>query len=133
MPSVTPYLNFAGNCREAMNFYKSCFGGELQFMTYGEFPSEAPPGDKDQIMHSSLKAGNFIVMASDCPPGMPLTRGTNIQLSLDFNDTSECEKLFAALSQGGTVAMPLQQTSWAHRFGMVTCRFGINWMVNVHK
>lgn len=134
MANVIPYLNFPGNCREAMTFYKSCLQGEVEFLTFADLPEGASEEvNKDLIMHSSLKTGALEFFASDCPPGMPLNKGNNLSMCLVCDDVSQAEKFFNTLSQGGTVMMPLQQTSWAVRFGMLTDKFGVNWLLNCDK
>ena len=90
----------------------------------------APADMKDKIMHATFKAGDLTIMVSDCMPGQPLVAGTNVSLSLNFNDIDGIEKTFAALSEGSTITMPLQDTFWGARFGMLTDKFGFHWMFN---
>lgn len=133
MKEVAPYLNFNGNCREAMTFYKKCLGGELNLMPFGDAPIETPAGAKDKIMHSTLQVGNAYIMASDAMPGQATQAGTNVHLSINCESSAEVDKLFKALSENGRVTMPLQDTFWGARFGMVADQFGINWMFNYDK
>jgi PhnB protein len=128
MTGFNPYLTFDGTCRQALEFYKDCFTGEIESMqTAGE---NAPrPELKDQIMHAVFKAGSIFFMASDAM-GHPVTRGSNVTLNINFDSVAQQEKVFNKLSGGGNVSMPLQDTFWGARFGMVTDKFGINWMVN---
>lgn len=135
MASLNPYLNFKGNTEEAFNFYKSVFGGE--FLTLQRF-KDTPDGDKiaeadrDKIMHVALPIGGNILMATDAleSMGQHLQVGTNISLSVDAASEAEAEKIFQALSAGGKVEMPLEKAFWGALFGMLTDRFGIQWMVN---
>lgn len=133
MQPLVPYLFFNGNCREAMNFYKSCFGGDLQVFTYGDAPPDAHMKDaaKDAIMHSTLIKDSLVIMASDSPGGAA-NPGINIHLSIDCETMAEIESLFKALSQQGKIDQPLADTFWGAHFGMLTDKFGIHWMLNCH-
>ena len=134
MKAVNAYLMFAGNCREAVNFYAKNLGGEIWMMTYGESPMPCPEGAKDQIMHASVMIqGAAVVMASDAPPGTPVSGGSDISLAIKCESAAEAERMFAAFSEGGTVVMPLQETFWAIRFGVLKDRFGVQWMFNFEK
>lgn len=133
MASLTPYLFFNGNCREALKFYERCFGGKLELMTYGDAQgSGCPLGLKDNIMHGALTSKQLLLMASDRADATP-TPGDNVSLSLNCDSLSEIEELFKALSDGGKVGMPLHDAFWGDRFGTLTDRFGINWMLNSKK
>lgn len=126
------YLMFNGNCEEAFKFYEKCFGGKiLAIMTYGSSPmaSKTPPDFVNRIMHARLDVGGTIVMGSDAPPGRTETP-QGFSMAIGMKDVAEAERVYAELSEGGKVEMPLQQTFWAVRFGMLTDRFGIPWMVN---
>jgi PhnB protein len=128
---LNPYINFAGNAREAMEFYNSVFGGTLTLNTFGEF-GNPDPVTADQIMHAQLETDQgFTLMASDTPPGMPHTQGDNITISLSGDDGDRLRGYWEQLSQDGTVAMPLEKQVWGDEFGMVTDRFGVPWMVNI--
>lgn len=132
--SLTSYLTFGTNCREAMNFYKGILGGDLQLMTMGESPMEdLPPQAKDLIMHAYLQTPGFALMASDGMNGQAPRNGDNVTLALGTESVEESERLFSALSAGGKITMPLDETFWAHRFGMLADKFGINWMVSFNK
>jgi len=135
MKEITAYLNFDGNTREAMEFYKTCLGAELAIMTFADSPMKAqvPPGSEKRVMHARLTKGPLKLMASDTMPGMPFQQGNNFSLALDCETPQETEKLFTALSAGGKVIMPLQETFWATRFGMLTDKFGLNWMLDLEK
>lgn len=129
---LNPYLSFRDNAREAMEFYRTVFGGELAVSTFGEFgPNEGVPSDG--VMHAQLDTpSGYTLMASDTPPGMgSVTPGDSIAVSLSGNDVDELSGYFAALADGGVVTMPLEQQMWGDHFGMVTDRYGTAWMVNV--
>ena len=130
MLGVNPYISFNGNCGEAIEFYKSALNAEVLFsQTYGESPM-AHMGAKDNIMHCTLKVGDSPVMMCDNPtPGRAATGG-NISLAIGLDDPQRAKQLFDNLSNSGTVMMPLEKTFWAEAFGMVTDKFGINWMIN---
>ena len=133
MKRTNTYLIFDGNCRQAMTFYKRCLGGELQMLPFSESPGEVPKEARDRIMHAKLTKGDAIWMASDTMPGMPFQRGSNFSISIECDNVQEIDRLFAALGEEGRVTMPLQKTFWAARFGMLTDRFGINWMLDLEK
>jgi PhnB protein len=133
MLGVQPYLNFNGNCDEAINFYKDVLGGELLFMQrYGESPMKGM-GDDNHVMHCTLKIGETLIMASDNPPGQPAVVGSNISLAIGSNDAPGSEAMFEKMSEGGNVTMPMQETFWAERFGMLTDKYGVSWMFNCEK
>ncbi|MEO6734222.1 MAG: VOC family protein [Ferruginibacter sp.] len=138
MAQVNPYINFKGNCEEAFNFYKSVFGGEFPFVgRYKDMPpSEHMPiaeGDADKVMHMSLPISKeTVLMGSDVAGewGAKTIEGNNVQLSVNVDSEDEATKIFNGLSEGGRVNMPLDKTFWGAFFGMLTDKFGINWMVN---
>jgi PhnB protein len=131
MEAIVPYLNFNGDAAQALAMYEKAFDGKIVFQqTFGESPMESPPGFKDKIMHATFQAGGLTFMVSDCPPGMEVKGGTNLSLSLNFKTVEDIEKRFKALSEGATITMPLQDTFWGARFGMLTDKFGVNWMFN---
>jgi PhnB protein len=132
MKEISAYLNFHGNCRQAMDFYSKCLGGEMFVMTFADAKAKVPDSAKDRIMHARIKNGPTLLMASDLPPGMEHKPGNNFAVSLNCDSVEEAEKLFAALGEGGKVTMPIQQTFWALRFGGFTDQFGINWMINAY-
>lgn len=133
MKALTPYLFFNGNCREAMNFYQSCFGGNLEVMTNADAPKDACPNGMElipeQIMHACLTHSDFMLMASDNPTGKSNV-GDNISLSINCTSIQQTEKLFKALSAGGKSTMPLADTFWGSHFGMLTDKYGFHWMLN---
>jgi PhnB protein len=132
---INPYLSFNGKCAEAFKFYAQVLGGEnVMMMTYGESPmaAQTAPEDKDRIMHARLKAGDMMLMGADAPPQFyQPAQGMVVSLSVDA--PAEADRIFKALSENGTVKMPIQETFWAQRFGMLIDRFGTPWMVNCEK
>jgi PhnB protein len=136
MATLNPYLNFPGNTEEAFNFYKSVFGGE--FMMVQRFKDTPEAGrvsekEKEKIMHISLPIGKGnVLMGTDALESMghKVTVGDNISLSLSPESEEETKKLFNALSAGGKVTVPLDKMFWGAYFGMLTDKFGIQWMVN---
>jgi len=133
MKAATTYLIFDGNCRKAMEFYAKCLDADLHLMTFAEMNKESPAEVKDRIMHARLAKGQAAIMASDTMPGMPFQAGNNFSIALSCESHEEIDRLFHAFEENGKVTMPLQETFWAHRFGMLTDRYGINWMFNFEK
>ena len=137
MNEVVTFLNFDGNCREAMEFYKKCFDAELFLLPYSEAPGDLPwvtEETKGKIMHSTLTKGSLtILMGADTISGRPFQQGNSFSVTIHCESVGEIDALFAALGEGGNVTMPLQETFWATRFGMLTDRFGIRWMLNLGK
>lgn len=126
------FINFDGNCREAVLFYAKVFKrNEPNFMTFGDTPGDDSmvfeEKDKNLIMYTDLEIDGTVVMFSDVPPGMPFVKGNNIALTFVTKDTEEIKRLFGALSEGGQVDMELQETFWSNLYGMVTDKFGISW------
>ncbi|MDW5266799.1 MULTISPECIES: VOC family protein [Acidobacteriaceae] len=130
MKEFNTYLNFNGNCRQAMEFYAKCLGADLQVMPFSQGPMEVTPETKDKVLHARLSKGTQVIMASDCPPGVSLTEGNNFSISINCESREEVDKLFASLGEKGKVVMPAQDMFWGAYFGMVTDQFGINWMFN---
>ena len=133
MEAIVPYMTFNGNAAEALAFYEKAFDGKILFQqTFGESPmgDQTSNDYKDKVMHASFQAGNLTFMVSDCMPGHPVSGGTNTSLSLHCKTVAEIDNTFAALSNGATITMPLQDTFWGAKFGMLTDKFGINWMFN---
>lgn len=129
-----PYLNFNGNCEEALNFYKSAFDGDItQLGRYGDSPMESPDEVKDKIIHGRVQFGDVIIMASDAMNEKDFTRSGDISLSIECETADQLEKVFAKMAEGGKVTMPLQDQFWGARFGMLTDKFGIHWMFNCEK
>jgi PhnB protein len=132
VPSVlNPYISFRDNAREAMEFYKDVFGGNLSLNTFGEYGDPNAPG-ADGIMHAQLESDNgFTLMASDTPPGMEFNPGDNLKISLSGDDEQELRGYWDKLSDGGNVAMPLEKQMWGDLYGMCTDRYGVPWMVDI--
>lgn len=129
---LNPYLGFKDNAREAMEFYKSVFGGELTISTFKEGGMPHGPGDENKIMHSDLRAPNgFVLMGSDTPTGMPHSAASNISISLSGDNESELRGYWDRLAQGGEVTMPLEKAPWGDSFGMLADKFGVAWLVNI--
>ena len=132
--SLSTYLTFDGNCREAFEFYRSVFGGEFtEFQTFGDGPPDMPVAEeeKNRVMHVALPIGSSILMGSDTSSfAPPHAAGNNFSLSIDVESRERCDELCAKLSAGGSVIMPLQEMFWGAYFGQWTDRFGINWMVS---
>lgn len=136
MKDANAYLIFDGNCREAMQFYATNLGASLDLVPFSAAPcpegnaSPVPESAKDRIMHARLAKGSTQVMASDTMPGMPFQQGSNFWVALQCDSSQEIERLFNAFSDNAKINMQLQQTFWAERFGMLTDKFGVNWMFN---
>ncbi len=134
---LQPYLFFGGRCDEAIAFYKAAVGAEVEMlMRYNESPDPMPPGVlapgfEKKVMHASLKVGDSVVMVSDGCGGPDEPKLGGFSLSLAVPTEADADRVFAALSEGGEVTMPLGKTFWSPRFGMLTDRFGIGRMVNV--
>jgi PhnB protein len=134
MPVLDSYLFFNGTCAEAMRFYERTIGGQLEpVMTYADSPDGHACGGGDAgkhlVMHACLRVDGRALMASDCPPGHPPAAMGGFALSLNYEKPQDARRVFDALSQGGTVTMPMQKTFWSETFGMLTDRFGTAWMV----
>jgi PhnB protein len=129
---IVPYLALNGSCREAFEFYAKCFRGKIEMMlSHGESPvaSQVPAEWRDRIMHAQLSVGGATLMGSDgCPGESKPAHGYSVMMSLDTAE--EAERVFAELSDGGKVTMPMGESFWAARFGMVVDRFGTPWMIN---
>ncbi len=129
---LNPYLNFKDNARQAMEFYKSVFGGKLTMNTFKEYHASQDPSEDEKIMHAELYAPNGIVFfASDTPNRMEYRPGHNLSMSLSGENEAELKSYFDKLSSGGMVTMPLEKAVWGDTFGMCTDKFGIDWMVNI--
>ena len=132
MKSVTAYLNFDGNCRHVMSFYRECLNAELHLNAYPDTKGQPSSDPAARIMHSQLShEGAPILMASDTPPGGgSLKPGSNFSVSVHCGSVDEIERLFSALGQNGKVRMPLGNMPWGSRLGMLTDQFGIQWLLN---
>ncbi len=137
MTQLNPYLNFDGNCEEAMRFYAAAFGAELQRLTrFRDLSPDAkvPDDDLDRIMHVNFPVGNGALMGSDIMPSMGhvLTVGNHNHVSVHPDSREEADHLFAALSAGGKVEMPLMDAPWGDYFGSFVDKYGMSWMINHH-
>ena len=128
---LNPYISFTGNARQAMEFYRSVFGGTLSLNTFGEFGAQDSP-DADKIMHGMLETDSgFTLMGADSPAGTELNPGDNVAVSLSGDDNDELRGYWEKLSDGGNVSVPLEKQMWGDEFGACVDQFGINWMVNI--
>jgi PhnB protein len=132
---VSPYLWFNGNCEEAFKFYEKCFGGKIEAM----LPHAGSPAEKavpaqwgSKIMHAMMRLDGQMLMASDVPPSS-YQQPNGFHVSVQVEKPEEAERIFAALAEDGKVSMPLAETFWAFRFGMLVDRFSIPWMINCSK
>lgn len=135
---LNTYLNFDGNCREAFEFYRSVFGGEYSiFQVFRDGPGDmgVPEDEMDNVMHVSLPIGDSMLMGSDMPSIFenPHVAGNNFSISVSPDGRDDADRLFAALSDGGAVTMPLQDMFWGSYFGSCTDKFGVNWQVNCEQ
>jgi PhnB protein len=140
MATTNTYLNFNGDCEAAFNFYKSVFGGEFTYIgRFGEMPEteeyKVPQADKGKVMHVSLPIGNSILMGSDCGGewAPSFVQGNNFAVSISANSKDEADRIFNALSVEGKITMPLANTFWGDYFGMLTDKFGVNWMMSYNE
>jgi len=133
--AINPYLFFAGNCKEAFEFYAKVLNGKIEAMLpHAGTPAEehVPAEWRDKIMHAYLKAGDNILMASDAAPAYQKPM-QGISVSIQIPEPKEAERVFKELSEGGNITMPMDETFFAQRFGMLTDKFGTPWMVNCPK
>jgi PhnB protein len=129
---LNPYISFRDDARPAMEFYRSVFGGQLDISTFGESGMTDDPAAQDKIMHAMLDTGTgLVLMGSDTPPGMAFQEGARVSISLSGDDETALRGYWDGLSDGGTVAMPLERAPWGDTFGMCVDRFGVSWMVNI--
>jgi PhnB protein len=131
---VTSYLSFNGNAREAAEFYKSVFGGEVYMDTYDKYADSVPvaDADKSKVMHAYLKGSDEVeLMLADTPTGVEYQEGSQLSLALSGEDEAQLRQYWDKLSDGGVVRMPLEKAPWGDIFGMLTDKFGVRWMVNV--
>ncbi|WNB92851.1 VOC family protein [Bacillus sp. NEB1478] len=134
MKQAIPYLTFNGKAKEALEFYKQIFDGEITDMqTFGEADFPTPPEADDRIMHARFKKGNLLLMTSDGFPGQEVTVGDNISLTLEFDNEQEIENIYDKLSANGSVLMELQDTFWGAKYAKVKDQFGIMWDLNHQK
>ena len=126
---MNTYVNFAGKCAEAFRFYEKHLGGKIgMMMTHGQAPAQSnvKPEWKDAVLHARISIGGTELMGADIPNAQPMR---SAYLSLGVESDQEAERIFSALSDGGEIFMPMQETFFATRFGQARDRFGINWMI----
>ncbi len=129
---LSPYISFKNNAKEAMEFYKSIFGGDLKIQTFKEFEASTNPAEDNLVMHSSIESETGVsFMASDTPDRMTYNPGNNISMSLSGEDEALLKRYFEKLAEGGNISMPLEKAMWGDIFGMLTDKYGINWLVNI--
>ena len=131
---IAPYLMFNGNAADAIQFYTQALGAQTHMLQrFADAPGAGAPEDADRVMHATIQVGESVLMFSDSSGKQPVNMGNNVHLSLNFSDEVGIQKAFDALSDGATVTMPLQDTFWGARFGMLTDKFGVCWMFNWDK
>lgn len=140
MATTNIYLSFNGNCREAFNFYKSVFGIEFSYISrFGDIPEnenyKVTDAYRDKIMHVAIPIGSSILMGSDCgeEQAASFRQGNNFSVSLTADNREQADSFFMALSEGGEVTMPMNDTFWGDYFGMIRDRFGVNWMISYNE
>jgi PhnB protein len=135
MTQINSYLTFSGNCREAMEFYKECLGGELVLQTIGESPmaDKMPQQMKDCILHSTLTKGALVLMGSDMVSEKGLTKGNAVSLCLNCSDEEEIKRCYENLSKNGEATHPLETTFWGATFGDLIDKYGNHWLLHYDK
>lgn len=133
--SLNPYLIFNGNAAKAIQFYETALGAKSEgHMKFGDIPNhQCADEDKERVMHARLRLGEGLIMLSDSQPGRQVPREGNCQVALHFDDAADMTQKFNALAEGGQITMPLNDTFWGARFGMLTDVFGIRWMFNCEQ
>jgi PhnB protein len=132
---IVCYLNFNGDCEAAFQFYEKCLGGKITgIFRYADMPpgADVPEGWSSKVMHATLVAGAAELMGADSPPTR-YSKPQGVSVALQLEGAAEAEQIFHALSEGARITMPLAETFWAERFGMLVDRFGIPWMINCGK
>jgi len=135
MAQLNAYLRFSGNCREAMTFYKDCLGGELTLQTIGESPvaSQMPPAAHKNIVHSSLVKDGWTLLGSDMMDSGDRVNGNAISLSINCSSEEEIQTFFSKLASGGKISYPLHTEFWGGMFGVLTDKYGNEWLLNYEK
>jgi PhnB protein len=130
---LNPYIGFQDTARQALEFYRGVFGGEVTLSTFGEGMGDQGP-DADKIMHGQLETpAGYTLMVSDAPAGMERSSGSQISVSLSGDDADELRGYFTKLADGGSVTVPMEKQMWGDEFGMCVDPFGIAWMVNISQ
>lgn len=131
---ATPYLMFDGNAKEALEYYREVFGGEISnLQTFGEADYPTPPEAHNRVIHAQFRKDDLFLMASDAFPGSSVVVGSNISLTLDFESEEEIQNIYGALRQKGTVFMELQDTFWGAKYAKVQDAYGVIWDLNYTK
>ena len=131
---LNPYIHFNGNAEKAIQLYESALGAKVgNIMRHGDMPGTSVPSDKNLMMHAVLRIGEGEIMLSDTVSSAPVAVGTNMQIALHFVDEAETARAFDALAAGGRINMPLQDTFWGAKFGMLTDAYGVQWMFDCEK
>ncbi len=135
MTQINSYLSFSGNCREAMNFYKDCLGGELNLQTIGESPlaDKMPAQMKEFILHATLIKDNLVLMGSDMVSDKGLVKGNNVSMAINCSSEEDIQHLYETLSAGGSKDHVLEQSFWGATFGDLTDKYGNHWLLNYEK
>jgi PhnB protein len=134
MPSLNPYLSFKNQARDAMEFYQGVFGGDLTVSTFAEYPGMGvDPSEENLVMHAQLQTPDgFVLMGSDTPSHMEYEKPAGISVSVSGDDEPSLQGYWDKLADGGSVSMPFDTPPWGGKFGMLTDRYGIDWMVAVN-
>jgi PhnB protein len=131
---LNAYLNFRDNARQAMEFYRSVFGGKLEISTFKDYQASSDPSEDDKVMHSVLRTdGGMTIMAADVPNSMDYQPGSNFSLSLSGDDEQQLRDYYGKLKDGGAETMPLAKAPWGDTFGMIRDRYGISWLVDISQ
>ncbi|MFC5788654.1 VOC family protein [Agromyces tardus] len=129
--TLNPYLNFRGDAREAMEFYRSVFGGDLAVSTFADFQAAQDPSENDLVMHAQLDGPGLTLMAADVPNRMDYSGISGFSVSLSGDDDATLRGYWDKLADGGTITQPLEVAPWGDAFGMLVDRFGVSWLVNI--
>lgn len=130
---LNPYVSFRGTAREALEFYRSVLGGDLQISTFSDFPDMAPPGEEHLVMHGQLTTNDGLtLMGSDTPSTMEYGEPAGMSISISGEDAEKLQGWWDGLSEGGTITMPYASPPWGGSFGMFTDRFGVDWMISLN-
>ena len=131
---IQAYLGFKGECNNALNYYKSIFGGDIiNEQSYNDVDIDLPENYRDKLQHAELKGKGFHFMAYDVAPDTPLTSGTNINMSIDLESKEKAKTIFEALSANGTVHTNFQEMPWNAFYGRCSDKYNITWMINYKK
>jgi PhnB protein len=134
MPQVNGYFTFNGNCREAMNFYQQCIGGDLQLQTIGASPmaNKMPPHMREYILHATLTGEDFVLMGSDMVPQQGLVKGNGVSLVIGCSSEAALRSTYQSLCAGGEATHPVESSFWGALFGGLTDRYQNNWLLHFH-